>query len=95
MMKPQVNLFAEQGREDRSAKLGAPLMGLAEDVDFETLARHFHAAALRPSRTKGGRLVYPTVLMIKILVLQQLYKLADDALGYRLPDRCVSCVFWI
>lgn len=28
----------------------------------------------------------PTVLMIKILVLQQLYNLADDALEYQLLD---------
>ncbi len=87
MMKPRISLFAEQEREDRRAKLGDPLEGLAVHVDFETLAARIDAAAPRPSRAKGGRPPYPTVLMIKILVLQQLYNLADDALEYQLLDR--------
>ena len=37
--------------------------------------------APRLSRAKGGRPPYSTLLMVKILVLQQLYNLADDALG--------------
>lgn len=76
----------QQEREDRRAKLGDPLMGLAKHVDFEALAGRIDAAAPRPSRAKG-RPPYPTVLMIKILVLQQLYNLADDAPEYQLPDR--------
>ena len=38
-------------------------------------------------RTKGVRPPYATLLMVKILVLQQLYNLADDALEYQLLDR--------
>jgi len=41
-----------------------------------------------PSRAKGGRPPYPTLLTIRILVLQQLYNLPDDALEYKLLDRC-------
>jgi hypothetical protein len=69
MMKPRISLFAEQERENRRAKLGDPLVGLAEPVDFDALAARIDAAAPRPSRAKGGRPPYPTVLMIKILVL--------------------------
>ncbi len=87
MMKPRISLFAEQEREDRRAKLGDPLVGLAEHVNFEALAERIDTVAPRPSRAKGGRPPYPTVLMIKILVLQQLYNLADDALEYQLLDR--------
>lgn len=47
MMKPRVSLFAEQKREDRRAKLGDPLVGLAEHVDFEALAARVDAAAPR------------------------------------------------
>ena len=72
MMKPRISLFAEQEREDRRTKLGDPLVGLAEHVDFAALAARIDAAAPRPSRAKGGRPPYPTVLMIMILVLQQL-----------------------
>ena len=87
MMKPRIRLFAEQEREDRRAKLGDPLVGLAEHVDFEALATRIDVAAPRPSRARGGRPPYPTVLMITILVLQQLYNLGDDALEYQLLDR--------
>ena len=77
MMKPRISLFAEQERENRRTKLGDPLVGLAEHVDFEALA----------ARAKGGRPPYSIILMIKILVLQQLYDLADDALECHLLDR--------
>jgi hypothetical protein len=85
-MKPRIGLFAEQEREDRRPKLGDPLVCLAEHMDVEALAARIDAAAPRTSRAKGGRPPYPTVLMIKILVLQQLYNLADNALEYQLLD---------
>ena len=56
-------------------------------MDFEALASGIDAAAPRPSGAKGGRPPYPTVVMVKILVLQQLYNLADDPLEYQLLDR--------
>jgi IS5 family transposase len=87
MMKPRTSLFAEQEREARRTNIGDPLVGLAKHVDFDALAASIDAAAPRPSRAKGGRPPYPTVLMAKILVLQQLYNLADDALEYQLLDR--------
>lgn len=51
-------------------------------MDFEALAARINAAAQRPSRTKGSGLSYPTVFMIKISVLQQLFILADDPLQH-------------
>src|SRR5471032_2109539 len=87
MMKPRISLFAEHEREDRRTKIGDPLVGLTKHVDFEALAAGIDGAAPRPSRAKCGRPPYPTVLMVKILVLQQLYNLADDALEYQLLDR--------
>ena len=36
---------------------------------------------------RGGRPPYSTELMIRLLVLQQLYNLSDDALEYQLLDR--------
>lgn len=87
MMKPLVSLFAEHEREVRRSSIGDPLTGLTKHVDFTALAEDIDAAAPRPSRAKGGRPPYPTVLMVKILVLQQLYNLADDALEYQPLDR--------
>ena len=87
MMKPRISMFAEHEREDRRSTIGDPLVGLTKHVDFEALAASVDAAAPRPSRTKGVRPPYATLLMVKILVLQQLYNLADDALEYQLLDR--------
>lgn len=86
-MKPRISLFAEHERETRRTLIGDPLVGLTKHVDFEALAASIDAAAPRPSRAKGGRPPYSTLLMVKILVLQQLYNLADDALEYQLLDR--------
>ena len=87
MMMPKPSLFAEEERGNRRQKLGDPLVGLIKHVDFAVLATGIDTALPRPSRAKGGRPPYPTVLMIQILVLQQLYNLADDALEYQLLDR--------
>lgn len=87
-MKPRISLFAEPERETRRTSMGNPLIGLTKYVDFEPLTVTIDAAAPRPSRARGGRPPYPTVLMAKILVLQQLYNLADDALEYPLLDGC-------
>ncbi|MFC6519817.1 transposase [Undibacterium arcticum] len=80
-------MFAEDERGNRRSKLGDPLVGLTNHVDFVALANEIDLALPRPSRAKGGRPPYRTVLMAKILVLQQLYNLADDALEYQLLDR--------
>jgi hypothetical protein len=74
------------------AKLRDPLVRLAEHVAFKALAAGSDAAAPRSSRAKGSRPSYPTVLMIRILVLQQLYNPADDALKYQLLDDAAFCV---
>ena len=87
MMMPKPSLFAEEERGNRRVKIGDPLIGMSAHIDFVALAAGIDTALPRPSRAKGGRPPYPTVLMIKVLVLQQLYSLADDALEYQLLDR--------
>jgi hypothetical protein len=64
--------LAEEERGNRRAKSGDPLVGLFRHVDFGALAAGIDTALPRPSRAYGGRPPYSTVLMIKILVLQQL-----------------------
>ena len=39
------------------------------------------------ARSEGGRPPYDAVLMFKVLVLQTLYMLSDDATEYQLKDR--------
>lgn len=71
-------MLAERQHQDWRAKLANPLVDLAEHVDFEVRAARGDAAVPRPSRPKGSRSPYKMVLVLKILILQQLYKLADD-----------------
>ena len=71
MMKLWISLFAEHERKDRHSRIGEPLVRLTKLMNFEALATGIDAAAPRPSRTKGGSSPYPTVLMVKIVVLQQ------------------------
>jgi hypothetical protein len=40
-----------------------------QHVDFAALANDIDTAGQRPSRAKGARSPYPTVLMTKILIL--------------------------
>lgn len=67
-MKSRISLFAQHEREDCRSKIGDPLVGLTKHVDFDALAASIDAAAPRPSRAKGGRPPYATVLTVKILV---------------------------
>jgi IS5 family transposase len=41
----------------------------------------------RPNRVKGGRPPYPTELMTRLLVLQQLFNLSDEQMEFQLLDR--------
>lgn len=82
MMMPKPSLFAEEERGKRRSKFGDPLVGLSKHVDFAALANEIDIALPRPSRAKGSRPPFATALMTKILILQQLYNLADDALEY-------------
>lgn len=75
---------------DRYAALSAagdPLERLAAVVDFDVFRGPLIAALRRGSRAKGGRPPYDSVLMFKILVLQALYSLSDEATEFQIKDR--------
>lgn len=50
---------------------------LAEHVDFAALAAEVDAAVPRSGRERGGRPPFPTELMVRVLVIQQLYTPGD------------------
>ncbi len=62
-------------------------MKLAALIDFEVFRPWLSAALKRSDGSKGGRLPYDPVLMFKILVLQALYMLSDDATEFQIWDR--------
>ena len=75
---------------DRYAALSAagdPLKRLAAVVDFEVFRAALIAALRRSDRGKGGRPPFDPVMMFKILVLQALYSLSDEATEFQIKDR--------
>lgn len=85
MMKP--NLFAAQEREAKLMKLGDALQVLERHVDFSALADAVDEAAPRPGRERGGRPPFPTEVMVRILLIQQLFNLSDEQMEFQLLDR--------
>lgn len=81
------SLFADQEREAKLDSLGDPLALLDKHVDFVALAAEIDRRVPRPSRAKGGRPPYPTELMTRLLVLQQLFNLSDEQMEFQLLDR--------
>jgi transposase, IS5 family len=81
------SLFAAEEREAKLDKLGDVLRIMEQHVDFAALAANIDQAAPRPSQAKGGRPPFPTALMVRVLVLQQLHGLSDEQMEYQLLDR--------
>lgn len=82
-----ISLFAPEERAAKRDRLGDPLQVLDRAIDFGALARAVDAKLTLGDRGRGGRPPYPTELMIRLLVVQQLYNLSDDALEYQVLDR--------
>ena len=75
---------------DRYAALSAagdPLVRLVTEVDFEVFRGPLIAALRRSDRGKGGRPPFDPVMMFKVLVLQALLSLSDEATEFHIRDR--------
>jgi len=81
------SLLAAEERETKLNKLGDTLQLLEKHVDFVALATAIDRAAARPSLERGGRRTFPTALMVKAQIIQQLYNLSDEQMEYQLLDR--------
>lgn len=86
-MAGQPGFFNLSARYEALSAAGDPLERLAAVVDFELFRSPLAAALLRGVRGKGGRPPFDPVLMFKILVLQTLYSLSDEATEFQIKDR--------
>lgn len=59
---------------------------MEQHVDFAALADEVERAAPRPSRDCGGRPPFPTELMVRVLLFQQLFNLSDEQMEFQLLD---------
>jgi Transposase and inactivated derivatives, IS5 family len=79
--------FDTEERQRELSEAGDPLERLLAAVDFEVFRADLDAALRRSDRRKGGRPPLDAVMMFKILVLQALYGLSDEAAEYQVRDR--------
>jgi len=87
-MNFQIGFGDEQSRLARLSDIGDPLEKLAAAVDFELFRPLLDEMFSNPSRThRSGRPSWDYVLMFKILILRQLYNIADDNMEYLINDR--------
>ncbi|MFC3216430.1 IS5 family transposase [Novosphingobium panipatense] len=86
-MAGQPGFFDLSNRYEALSAAGDPLERLAAVVDFEVFRGPLVAALRRGPRGKGGRPPFDPVLMFKILVLQALYSLSDEATEFQIKDR--------
>jgi IS5 family transposase len=82
-----ISLFAAEDRAAKRDRIGDPLQMLERHIDFGAIAAAIDAKLTLGDRGRGGRPPYATQTMVRLLVLQQLYNLSDDALEYQLLDR--------
>lgn len=82
-----ISLFAAEERHAKRDRLGDPLQVLDQAIDFAALAKAVDAKLKLGGSGRGGRPPYPTELMIRLLVVQQMYNLSDDGLEYQVLDR--------
>ena len=79
------SLFAAEEREAKLDCLGDMLQVMEQHVDFKVLAAEVDQVA--PRRERGGRPPFPTELMVRALILQNLYGLSDKQMEYQVLDR--------
>jgi IS5 family transposase len=83
----QPGLFDMEDRLRRLEAGGDPLVTLRRAVDFELFRPLLEPIREKPRKSNAGRKPLDDVLMFKVLVLQSLYNLGDDALEFQITDR--------
>ena len=80
------DLFSTSNRREQLLALGNPLAKLSGAIDFE-LFRAPLTEKLYPShRLQSGARPFDPVLLLKVLVIQNLYQLSDHQLQYQITD---------
>ena len=82
-----ISLFAAEERVAKRERLSDPLQVLDRAIDFAALARAVDAKREIGDTGRGGRPPYPTERLLRLLVVQPLYNLSDEALEYQVLDR--------
>jgi IS5 family transposase len=85
MMQP--GFFDWQNRFEKIDKTGDPLLKLTTTINWEMFRAELETLRDKQRKSNAGAKPYDTVMMFKILILQSLYNLSDDAVEYQILDR--------
>lgn len=80
-------LFDVEFRLQELDKGGDPLLKLNRTIDWEIFRPALETLRDKERKSNAGRPPFDAVMMFKILVLQSLYNLGDDATEYQIRDR--------
>lgn len=83
----QLGLFDYHKRIARIDTAGDPLVALDTMVDWEQFRILIEQAREKPRKSPAGAKGYDAILLFKILILQSLYNLSDEAIEYQILDR--------
>jgi IS5 family transposase len=83
----QTGLFDWQFRFEKLEKNGDPLRQLNEVINWEGFRPTLSCIHDKERKSNAGAKPYDVVMMFKILVIQSLYNLSDDAVEYQILDR--------
>jgi len=85
MMQP--GLFDWQNRFEKLDKTGDPLAKLNKVVPWNSFRPVLETLRARDKKSNAGAKPYDVIVMFKILILQSLYNLSDEATEYQVLDR--------
>ena len=83
----QKGFFDEDERLRKLSELGDSLEKLNEHIEWEEFRGKLTKALKKEAQGPGGRPPYDYVMMLKILILQKVYNISDDAAEYQINDR--------
>ena len=83
----QTGLFDLEFRCRELEKNGDPLVKINQRVPWEEFRNILNTVHEKDRKSEAGRKPFDVVLMFKILILQSLYNLSDDAMEYQIRDR--------
>ncbi len=83
----QSSLFDLDNRYAQLIQFRDPLIELNRVIDWELFCSTLSTITEKPRKSAAGRKRIDSVLLFKMLVLQRLYNLADEALEFQVKDR--------
>ncbi len=83
----QHGLFDFERRLSRIDKNGDPLSKISATIDFEIFRKDLERVFVKERKSNAGAKPYDSVMMFKILILQSLYNLSDEAMEFQILDR--------